>query len=128
MIATTGGALGGGGTIGTSTVAAVENGTRTPSPTTNEKVKVCGKVTSGATNVGLAAVRLLSATGGSLGLMTWVQVNGPVGGVLAVPLKVTVTPAYGGFGVELNVGRATEVNVPGMQVGAGVVGIGNGAS
>ena|SRR5450432_214974 len=67
---TTGGALAGGGTTGTSTVAGVENGTSNPSPTTSEKVRVWGSVTSGATNVGLAAVVLLSATVGSPALIT----------------------------------------------------------
>src|SRR6478672_7263327 len=60
VIATTGGAPAGGGTTGTDTVTGVENGTTPPSPTCSENVRLCATVTSGATNVGVPDVVLLS--------------------------------------------------------------------
>src|ERR1051326_916200 len=113
---TTGGVFAGGTTIGTMTVAGSEAGTNPSPPTINWKVRFCELATVGARNVALALFGLLMVTTGSPGLMICVQVNGPVIGVLAVPSSVTVTPANGGFGFEENVGRATDVNVPGMQV------------
>src|SRR2546430_1989974 len=88
-------------------------------PTINEKLRFCGPATVGATKVALALVGLLMVTIGSPGFTTWAHWNGPVGGVLAEPSSVTVIPANGRFGVELNCGRGTEVNVTGTQASGG---------
>src|ERR1051326_5355380 len=128
LVVTTGGALAGGTTIGTITVAGAEAGTNPSPPTINWKLRFCGPTTVGAMNVALALFGLLMVTTGSPGLMICDQVKGPVVGVLAVPSSVTVTPANGGFGFEENVGRATDVNVPGMQVSGGTTSSGKGVS
>src|SRR6185312_3387735 len=79
----------GGTAIGTSTKPPFgsEAGTVPLPPTINWKV-------------GLAAVGSLRVITGSPGLMICCQWNGPLGGVLAVPSRVTVIPAYGGFGLD----------------------------
>src|SRR5579859_1350890 len=118
---TAGGVFGGAITIGTVTLAGAENGTRLPSPTISWNVRFCGPATTGAANVAFAAVGLLIVTIGSPGLTICVHWNGPVGGVLAVPSSVTVTPANGGFGLELKVGNATVVSWPETQVSGGSV-------
>ncbi len=98
-----GGVFGGGITIGTSNVAVADCGTIPPwPPTINEKLRFCGPATTGATNVAWTLVGLLMVTIGSPGLTTCAHWNGPVGGVLAVPSSVTVIPANGGFGVDVN--------------------------
>src|SRR5579859_440073 len=125
---TAGGVFGGAITIGTVTLAGAEIGTRLPSPTISWNVRFCGPATTGATNVAFAADGLLMVTIGSPGLTTWVHVNGPVGGVLAVPSRVTVTPANGGFGLEVNFGSATVASWPETQVSGGSVASGNGFS
>jgi hypothetical protein len=117
-----GGVFGGGITIGTSSVAVADCGTIPPwPPTINEKLRFCGPATVGVTKLARALVGLLMVTIGSPGLTTCAHWNGPVGGVLAVPSSVTVMPANGGFGFEVNWGRATVANVPGMQVSGGSV-------
>lgn len=123
-----GGVPAGGSTIGTMTVAGAEAGTDPFPPTINWNVKFCEAATVGATNVGFAVFGFLMETTGSPGLITCDQTNGPVAGVLAVPSRVTVTPANGGFGVDENVGRATDTNVPGVHVKPGVTSYGKGVS
>src|SRR5438270_690615 len=124
---TAGGVFGGGIMIGTIRLAGKDCGTMLPwPPTTSWNVRFCGPATTGATNVACAPVGLLMVTTGSPGLITCVHWNGPVAGVLAVPSRVTVTPATGGFGFEVNLGSATDANVPGTQVNGGSVAFGNG--
>ena len=77
------------------------------SPTRSENVRFCAPAIDGTTKVGFAALTSLMVTIGSPGLMTWAHVNGPVGGLLLVPSSVTVTPANGGFGLDVNFGTAS---------------------
>jgi len=125
---TTGGVPGGGTTIGTSTVAGAEAGVNASPPTISWNARFCGPATTGATKVALALLAFRIVTTGSPGLTICDQANGPVGGVLAVPSRVTVTPANGGFGADVKTGRATETKVPGVHVNGGSVSSGNGLS
>ena len=114
--------------MGTINVAGADAGVKPSPPTISWKARFCEPATVGAMNVGFALFGLLMVTTGSPGLIICDQVNGPVGGVLAVPSRVTVTPANGGFGVDEKVGRATEVKVPAVQVNGGTTSYGNGLS
>jgi len=125
---TVGGVFGAGTTIGTSTVAGAEAGVNPSPPTMSWNARFCGAATTGATKLAFALLAFRIVTTGSPGLMICDQVNGPVGGVLAVPSSVTVTPANGGLGADVNTGRATEVKLPGVQVSGGSVSSGNGLS
>src|SRR6185312_4361565 len=110
---TAGGVFGGATTIGTVTLAGADCGTWLPwPPTASWNVKLCGPATDGATNVAFALVGLLMFTIGSPGFTICAHWNGPVGGVLAVPSSVTVTPANGGFGLDEYVPKAVEANWP----------------
>ena len=97
-------------------------------PTTRENVRFCAPAMAGTTKVGLAANGSLIVTVGSPGLMICAHWNGPVGGLLLVPSSVTVIPADGGFGLEVNFGTASVVIAPGTQVSGGRVLSGNGFS
>src|SRR6185437_4187632 len=92
----------GGTAIGTTTKPPFgsEAGTVPLPPTINWKVTFCAPVTVGARKVGLPTVGSLRVMTGSPGLMICCQWNGPLGGVLAVPSRVTVIPEYGGFGLD----------------------------
>ena len=125
---TVGAVPGAGTTIGTSTVAGADAGVNPSPPTMSWNARFCGPATTGATKLALALLAFRIVTTGSPGLMICVQTNGPVGGVLAVPSRVTVTPANGGFGADVKTGRATEVKVPGVHVSGGSVSSGNGLS
>lgn len=128
LAVTVGGVPGGGTMIGTSTVAGAEAGVNASPPTINWKARFCGPATTGAMKVALALLAFVMVTTGSPGFTICVQANGPVGGVLAVPSRVTVTPANGGFGVDEKTGRATEVKLPGVHVSGGSVSSGKGLS
>src|SRR3954468_10047080 len=125
---TVGGVFGAGTTIGTNTVAGAEAGVNPSPPTMSWNARFCGPATTGATKLALALSAFRIVTTGSPGLMICDQTKGPVGGVLAVPSKVTVTPANGGFGADVKTGRATELKLPGVQVSGGSVSSGNGFS
>src|SRR5690349_16414948 len=125
---TTGGVPGGGTTIGTTTVAGDEAGVNPSPPTIKRKARFCGPATTGATKVALALFAFVMVTTGSPGFTIWLHANGPVGGVLVEPSSVTVTPANGGFGVDVKTGRATELKLPGVHVSGGSVSSGNGLS
>src|SRR6476660_9333866 len=90
--------------------------------------RFCGAATTGDIKLAFALLAFRIVTTGSPGLPICDQTNGPVGGVLAVPSRVTVTPANGGFGADVNTGRATEVKLPGVHVSGGSVSSGNGFS
>src|SRR6185312_14038597 len=128
LAVTTGGVFGGGTVIGTIKEAGAEAGTVPLPPTMSWKARFWPVATVGAMKVAFALFALLMVTTGSPGFTICVHWNGPVGRVLAVPSSVTVTPANGGFGMDENVGRATDVAEPAKQVNAGVVSYGNGLS
>ena len=125
---TVGAVPGAGITIGTSTVAGADAGVNPSPPTMSWNTRFCGAATTGATKLAFAWLAFRIVTTGSPGLTICVQAKGPVGGVLAVPSSVTVTPANGGFGAEVNTGRATDVKVPGVHVSGGRVSSGKGLS
>src|SRR5579864_2679755 len=125
---TVGAVPGAGTTIGTNTVAGAEAGVNPSPPTISWNARFCGPATTGATKLALALLAFRIVTTGSPGLTIWLHANGPVGGVLADPSSVTVTPANGGFGVDVNTGRATELKFPGVHVSGGSVSSGNGLS
>ena len=114
---TTGAVPAGAITTGTIKLAGADCGTALLCPpTTRENVRFWAAATVGTRKVGLAANGSLIMTVGSPGLMICAHWNGPVGGLLPVPSSVTVTPANGGFGLEVNFGTASVVIAPGTQV------------
>src|SRR5438270_13138925 len=126
---TTGAVPAGAITTGTIRLAEAECGTLLLCPpTTRENVRFCAPAIVGTTKVGLAASGSLRVMTGSPGLMICAHWNGPVGGLLLVPSSVTVIPANGGFGLEVNFGTASVVIAPGTQVNGGSVLSGNGLS
>ena len=126
---TTGAVPAGAITTGTIRLAGADCGTLLVCPpTTRENVRFCAPAMVGTTKVGLAANGSLIVTTGSPGLMICAHWNGPVGGLLLVPSSVTVIPAKGGFGLEVNFGTASVTIAPGTQVSGGSVLSGNGFS
>src|ERR1700739_3677287 len=116
---TVGGVFGAGTTIGTSRVAGAEAGVNPSPPTISWNARFCDPATTGAMKLALALLAFRIVTTGSPGLMICDHVNGHDAGAVGLPSSVTITPANGGFGFDENVGRATEANVPVVQVSGG---------
>ena len=117
-------------TTGTIRVAGADCGTllRLPRPDQKENVRFCAPAIVGTTKVGLRGITVAESNDWIARIDDLGPWNGPVGGLLPVPSSVTVTPANGGFGLEVNFGTASVVIAPGTQVSGGNVLSGNGFS
>lgn len=109
---TDGGAGAAGGAIGTVTVA-VAGVVEFAPPTLTWNVRLVAVATVGAAKVVVIADGVFNVTPGSLPLVTCVQVNGPLFGVLPAALSVTSVPATTGVAAEAKLAVA-------LAVGGGV--------
>lgn len=109
---TDGGAGAAGGAIGTETVA-IAGVVEFAPPTLTWNVRLVAVATFGATNVVVIADGVFSVTPGLLPLLTCVQANGPLFGVLPAALNVTSVPATIGVAAEVKFAVA-------LAVGGGV--------
>lgn len=75
-------------------------------PTVTWKVRFVSALTVGAVNVVVGEVGVFSVTAGSVPLLTCVQTNGPVLGVLPAELRVTTVPATMGVAEEVKLATA----------------------
>jgi len=71
-------------------------------PTINEKLQVLRSCHCRGHKAGLGTGRVVNGHDRIARIDDLRPLERPVGGVLAVPSSVTVMPANGGFGVELN--------------------------